>query len=587
VTAGPGGKLRGTASTSPPIREQGVLTPVAINEVREGVSVYDLGQNASLMIRLKVRGPEGSSVRIIPAELVRNNGSVDRGSAGGGDAYWDYTLAGDPEGEMWEPRFFYHGARYLEVRLSPASEGGEPPVVEELEGVIVHSDSPPAGEFSCSFELFNRTRDLIRWAQRSNMAHVLTDCPHRERLGWLEQYHLHGPSLRYEWDLDRLYAKTLQDMSDAQTESGLVPDIAPEYVVFPGGFRDSPEWGSAAVIVPWQQYEWTGDTKLLQHYYDVMRRYVDYLGSTAEGHIVDHGLGDWYDIGPKAPGLAQLTPVALTATAFYYQDTIILARAADLLGKADEATRLHHLASEIRTAFNKRFFDASKGSYATGSQTAQAMPLVMGLVEPDQRERVIAAMVRDVNESGLTAGDIGHRYLLRALADAGRSDVIFELHSQTETPGYGYILNAGATSLTEAWAARRGNSQNHFMLGHITEWFYHDLAGIQPDPSGPGFKRVNIRPAPVGDVEWVQARYDSVRGPIESSWKRKGDAFELAIEIPPNVTATVHLPTDSARDVTESGQPIDGRDDLRVVQEENNEVLVEVGSGRYNFRSPF
>jgi len=586
ATDGPGGTLRGAAFSSPPIRAHGVLKPVAVKEVRDGVSVYDLGQNVSLMCRLKVRGPAGSSVKIIPAELVKEDGTVARGSAGGGEASWNYTLAGKPDGETWEPRFFYHGARYLEVRRSPAAEGGELPIIENLEGVIVHSDSPPAGEFECSNELFNRIRTLIRWAQRSNLAHVITDCPHRERLGWLEQYHLHGPSLRYEWDLDRLFAKTLRDMADAQTERGLVPDIAPEYVVFPGAFRDSPEWGSAAVLVPWQQYEWTGSLEPLRRNYEVMRRYVDYLGSTAKGHIVSHGLGDWYDIGPNPLGYAQLTPIPLTATAFYYDDARIVAQAARLLGQDDDVTEYETLAVGIRAAFNREFFKPDEGRYATGSQTAQAIPLVMGLVEPDQREAVIAAMVRDVEQSGLTAGDIGHRYLLRALADADRSDLVFKLHSQSDKPGYGYILNAGATSLTEAWDARRSSSQNHFMLGHIMEWFYHDLAGIQPDPAGPGFKRVIIRPTPVGDITWVKARYDSVRGPIESSWKRSEDTFELDVEIPPNVTATVLLPTEPAQGVTESGQPVDEREGLTRIQQADGRLAFEVGSGRYTFRSP-
>lgn len=586
ATDGPRGTLRGAAFTSPPILEHGVLKPVAAREVREGVSVYDLGQNVSLMIRLQVRGPEGSTVKILPAELVNEDGSADRGSVGGGEASWNYTMAGRPDGETWEPRFFYHGARYLEVRRSPAEAGGELPVVEDLVGVMVHSDSSPAGEFECSNELFNRIRTVIRWAQRSNMAHVLTDCPHRERLGWLEQYHLHGPSLRCEWDLDRLYAKTFQDMADAQTERGLVPDIAPEYVVFPGAFRDSPEWGSAAVLVPWQHYEWTGNLEPLRQHFEVMRRYVDYLGSTAKDHIVSHGLGDWYDIGPNPPGYAQLTPIPLTATAFYYEDARVVAQTARLLGNTADAAKYHALAGGIRAAFNREFFKPDEGRYATGSQTAQAIPLVMGLVEPGQRVRVTEAMVRDIQQSGLTAGDIGHRYLLRALADAGRSDVVFDLHTQTNKPGYGYILNSGATSLTEAWDARRSSSQNHFMLGHITEWFYHDLAGIQPDPAGPGFRRVIIRPTPVGDVSWVKARYDAARGPIGSAWKRDRGTFELDVEIPPNVTASVHLPSDNANRVTESGRPVDRREDVKIIEQAEGGVVIEVGSGRYRFRSP-
>ena len=198
---------------------------------------------------------------------------------------------------------------------------------------MVHSASTPVGEFACSNELFNRIHTLVRWAQRSNMMSVMTDCPHREKLGWLEQYHLNGPSLRYEFDLAQLFTKGMNDMADSQLDNGLVPDIAPEYVVFKDGFRDSPEWGSACVLVPWQQYEWTGDLDLLRRHYDGMKRYVAYLGSQATNHIVSHGLGDWYDIGPNRPGRAQLTPVALTATAFYYYDARILARTAALLGK--------------------------------------------------------------------------------------------------------------------------------------------------------------------------------------------------------------------------------------------------------------
>ena len=205
-----------------------------------------------------------------------------------------------------------------------------PPEIEGLESVVVHSDSPPVGEFACSSELFNRIRTLVRWAQRSNLAHVITDCPHREKLGWLEQYHLNGPSLRYETDLTRLYAKGFADMADAQQVNGLVPDIAPEYVVFTGGFRDSPEWGSAVILAAWQHYVWTGDDTPLRRNYDVMKRYVAYLASTAEDDIVSHGLGDWYDIGPGPPGYAQLTPMALTATAIYYEDVAALARIAEV-----------------------------------------------------------------------------------------------------------------------------------------------------------------------------------------------------------------------------------------------------------------
>jgi hypothetical protein len=582
--AGPGGQLRGHSCAAPPIRTFEALRPVTVRTLRPGVTVYDLGQNAALIPQLKVRGPAGAMVRIIPAELLAEDGSVDRRSCGGrGPAWWQYTLAGGGT-EAWFPKFFYHGCRYLQVE-GAAPAGQELPVVESLEGVVVQAAAPPAGRFACSNELFNRVHTLVRWAQRSNMMSVMTDCPHRERLGWLEQNHLNGPALRYEFDLARLLAKTVNDMTDSQLDSGLVPDIAPEYVIFADGFRDSPEWGSACVLIPWQQYEWTGDVELLRRSYARMKRYVAYLGSKATGHIVSHGLGDWYDIGPQPPGRAQLTPAALTATAFYYYDTWILARVAALLGIRREAVEYRELAGRIRTAFNQTFFDPVAGRYATGSQCANAIPLVMNLVEPARRAAVLAAVVRDVRERGnaLTAGDVGYRYLLRALADGGRSDVIFDMNNQSDKPGYGYQLAQGATSLTEAWNADPGSSQNHFMLGQINEWFYHDLAGIQGDPAGPGFKKIIIRPAIVGDLTWVKADYDSVRGRIVSAWQRAGTQLTLQVTIPANTTATIYVPTRNATTVREGRLAAGQSEGVRFLRMAGHCAVYEVGSGNYTF----
>jgi hypothetical protein len=552
------GELKGLSAAAPPLKAFETYAPKTITAITNGVSVYDFAQNAPFIAKLKVKGPAGSIVRITPAELIKPDGSVDRRSSGGRQAYWQYTLRGDQaEPESWQAKFFYHGSRYFQVELKAATDGGELPAVESLEGVVVHSSAEPVGQFACSNELFNRIHTLVRWAQRANLVSVLTDCPHRERLGWLEQYHLNGPSLRYEFDLAQLFTKAMNDMADAQLPNGLVPNIAPEYVVFgpaewdkTGAFRDSPEWGSAFILVPWQQYEFTGDLELLRRHYEQMKRYVAYLGSRATNHIVSHGLGDWYDIGPKPPGSAQLTPKALTATAFYQHDTWILAQAAKLLGQKADAKLYTKQAEEIRRAFNREFFNRTNQTYATGSQCANAIALVMNLCEPPHRPAVLNALVADVKQRGLTAGDVGYRYLLRALADGGRCDVIFEMNNQSEKPGYGYQLKQGATSLTEAWDARRSSSQNHFMLGQIMEWFYGNLAGIAPDPEAPGFKNILIQPQPVGDLTWVKASYDSLRGVIRSEWRRDGNAFTLRVTIPPGATAKVFVPAKPATQVT-------------------------------------
>jgi hypothetical protein len=524
---------------------------------------------------------------MVPGELLKADGSVDRDSSGGGEAWWSYTLGGAAGGERWFPRFFYHGSRYLQVERAAAAGGGAPEVVG-LESVVVHSDSPPAGEFACSSELFNRIRALVRWAQRSNLAHVITDCPHRERLGWLEQYHLNGPALRYETDLARLYAKSFADMADAQLANGLVPDIAPEYVVFDEGFRDSPEWGSAIVLAAWQHYVWTGDDTPLRRNYEAMKRYVAYLAARSRDGIVGHGLGDWYDIGPKPPGLSQLTPIALTATAITFEDNLSLSRIAGRLGREEDARRYAEAAERIKTAFNREFFDAAGSVYAQGSQTAQALPLVLGLVPEEHRARVLDALVRDVRAhgNGTTAGDVGYRYVLRALAEGGRSDVVFEMNDQSDKPGYGYQLARGATSLTEAWNADPRSSQNHFMLGQITEWLYADLAGLAPDPESPGWKRLRIRPQPVPGVTWAKAAYASPRGRVSVAWRRENGTFSLDVELPPNVSAEVWMPAADPDGIREGGAAAVRAPGVRRLRTEGDRAVFAVDAGRYSFAAP-
>jgi hypothetical protein len=407
------------------------------------------------------------------------------------------------------------------------------------------------------------------------MVSVLTDCPHREKLGWLEQYHLNGPAIRYEFDLARLFTKGMQDMADAQLPDGLVPNIAPEFTEFKGSFRAAAEWGSAFIIVPWQQYEFDGDVDLLRRHYPAMKRYFAHLESVAVDDVVSEGLGDWFDLGPHKPGRAQLTPPPVTASAFYFYDAKLLAQMAGVLGEAADATRFAATAERIRASYNRHFFNATNGTYATGSQCANALPLVLGIVEPEQRPAVLAALVKDVEVHGdtMTAGDIGFRFLLRALADGGRSDVIYRMINQDDKPGYGYMLKQGETSLTESWDANLTTSHNHFMLGQITEWFYHDLAGIAPDPDGPGFKKIIIQPQPVGDLTWAKASYHSIHGQISSAWRRENGKFTLNVTIPPNTTATIFMP---GKSTTSPGA-------ATPLREEDRRTVFRVGSGEYEF----
>jgi hypothetical protein len=272
-------------------------------------------------------------------------------------------------------------------------------------------------------ELFNKTFTLIDWAIKSNLQSVVTDCPHREKLSWLEEDHLMGGSIHYNYDIYGLYRKLVSDMMDAQTEDGLILDIAPEFVPFVGGFRDSPEWGSSAIMLLWMLYTWYGDSDVIAKAYPMMKHYLYYLEKKSSNNILSHGLGDWFDYGPGTPGEAQLTPKALTATAIYYYDITLLQKMADILGNEQESSQLGTLSAAVKTAFNQKFYNRQSNIYSTGSQIAMSMPLCVGLVEEPDRPAVMRQMVDSINFSGkkLTAGDVGFHYLVKALDNGGAS----------------------------------------------------------------------------------------------------------------------------------------------------------------------
>jgi hypothetical protein len=561
----------------------------SITQAQPGKWVYDFGQNASGIIEIQVKGQRGDTVCIAPAELLGADRTITQKNVGRG-FYFTYVLKGSGV-ETWRPRFTYYGFRYAQV------EGGVPkgqpnpknrPEILSLTALHTRNAAASAGSFSCSNDLLNRTHTLIDWAVKSNLASVMTDCPHREKLGWLEQTHLMGSSLRYDYDIATLCRKTLADMRASQTADGLVPEIAPEYVKFEWGgdmFRDSPEWGSASIILPWYVYQWYGDRQVLAENYDLMRRYVGYLGTKARGHILAQGLGDWYDLGPKPPGVSQLTPMGVTGTATYYYDLAIVAQIARLLGKADEATAYEKLGAEVKTAFNAKFFNPQTKQYATGSQTANAMAVYMSLVNPADKAAVVENIVQDLRtrDNALTAGDIGYRYLLRVLEDAGRSDVIFAMNSRTDVPGYGYQLAHGATALTESWAALPSVSNNHLMLGHLTEWFYSGLGGIRPAEGSVAFDKINIKPEPVGDVTSAKASHQSPYGLIATDWKKSASSFELTVTIPANTTATIYLPAAASARITEGGQPLEKHRELHSLGFAEGRARIKAGSGTYHF----
>ena len=596
VCKGPGGQLKGLSCSAPAIKEIEILKPISVTKVKPNIFLYDLGQNASLMPRIQVKGNKGAYIRINPAELIQKDSLVDRRSVtqdGVRPAYWQYTLEGKDK-ESWFPQFFYQGGRYLQVELYPDSKGNLPEVIN-LEGVVVHASSTPIGTFETSNKLFNKIYSLVRWAQRSNMMSVMTDCPAREKLGWLEETQLNGPALRYNFDMAPFFRKVVNDMSDSQLDFGLVPCISPEYFAATdlikeplGNMRISPEWGSALIIVPWQQYLFSGDTYLFERYYDSMKRYVSFLSSLAKDNIVYAGLGDWCDQGPKEPWGWQLTPPEFTATATYFYDNVILSKVAALLHREGDEQIFKLKAEEIRRSFNEKFYHAETGTYCYNSQTSNAMPIAMGIIESQNKKRTLDAIVTDIHDKGnsQTSGDVGYQYLLRALADNGQSELIYEMNNQSEKPGYGYQLKMGATSLAEKWnCGLEGGfgSQNHFMLGQINEWFFHDLLGIANDEMNPGFKNFTINPAIVPDMEWAKGSFNSVSGLISVYWYKKDGKLNLEISVPVNATAKVYIPATSESSVQESNVAASQSKGITFLEKINDKVVYKVESGKYHF----
>lgn len=596
VTDGPGGKLR--ASSAPPIKVMEVFEPVRIDEPEPGVYVYDFGQNASALPRLRVRGKAGQVIQLTPAEQRfgqserTNDGRGRVNQAGVGKPnYWAYTLRGGAS-ETWTPQFTYGGFQYVEV--TDAVPAGRPnpqglPVVETLVSCHVRNEAPTVGSFACSNALLNDIHCLIDWAVRSNLGHVLTDCPHREKLGWLEVSYLMEPSIACRYDIAGFYRKVTRDIRDSQDDNGAIYTVAPNYPHFSGGFRYTPEWGAAGVILPWQIYHRYGDRRVLEDNYVTMKRFVDYMRDTSKDLIPAAGLGDWYDYGHgQGNGPARFTPPELTAMATFYRCTQIVAETAGLLGNDRDRATYADLADRIKTKFNAAYFNGRDEYANQGSpQTANAMALTTGLIPPAAVDATVDRLVADIRARGnqQTAGDIGFSYLVQALARYGRHDVLFDIAQRRDLGSYGYIRDRGWTSLPEAWDANTSASMNHCMLGHLQQWFYHDLGGIQCDPNATAFEKVIVHPQIVGDLAWVKAHYDSVSGKIVSEWQRDGRTLTMRVTIPVNTTARVYIPTAEASAITESGRLIEETPDVRLLAADGDCAVVALGSGSYTFVS--
>lgn len=590
VVVPPAGAL--VAQMINPIRVVGTLKPVALTQPKPGVWVFDLGQNMVGWCRLNVSGPRGTQVSLRHAETLKPDGTLYLDNIRGAKVTDTYTLKGKGT-EVYEPRFTYHGFRFVEVTGYPGK-----PSLSALEGRVVHDDLETAGKFTCSNPLLNRIYQNIVWGVSGNYRSISTDCPQRdERQGWLGDRSAESKGEAYLFNTAALYAKWLQDMADAQKESGSVPDVCPAYWPI---YSDNVTWPSSTVLIPGALREQFADEGIIARHYASAKRWMDHMsGFVTNGIISRDSYGDWC-VPPEDPKLIhsndpkRKTDKALLATAYFYADARLMARYATWLGKAEDARHFTGLAAGLKDAFNRRFFDAGAGQYDNGSQTSCVLPLAFDLVPEGERGRVFNHLVRkitDETQNHIGTGLIGGQWLMRVLTDGGRANLAYTIASQKTYPSWGYMVEKGATTIWELWngdtADPAMNSGNHVMLvGDLGIWLYENLAGIKPDPEQPGFKHIIMKPEPVGDLQFVKASHRSPYGLIVSDWQRNDGWFRWDLSVPVNTTATVYVPAGNVESVTESGKPVLGVRGVRFLRMEQGRAVFEVGSGNYRFQSP-
>lgn len=539
-----------------PLKEWKHLSPEMLAQAakdmkRDSISptiiVADMGQNLAGFPEISVSGKRGQKILMYVSERLFDSGVVNQNHTGRGH-YYEYTLRG--EHDTWHPHFSYYGFRYIQIE--GAVMQGEPnpdnlPVIYSLNSCFVYNSAPEISSFQCSNKLFMDTHNLIERAQRSNMQAVFTDCPHREKLGWLEQNHLNGPSLFFNYDLSTFIPKIIRDITDSQKSNGMVPTTAPQYVSFGNLFDDSPEWGSALVILPFMYYDQYGDSTLIIDNYDHMKRYVAYLSSRANGNILDFGLGDWYDYGKHKAGFSKNTPIALVATAHYIFDLQLMKRAARIAGKTVDEDYFSLLCQNVTDSFNVKFYHADSCYYGSGSQCSNALPLFLDICG-ENKNTILNTLIKDIEKHGnrLTTGDVGNRYLIQALSHSGNDELVYKMFNHYEAPGYGSQLKFGATTLTEQWDPRFGTSWNHFMMGQIDEWLFASLGGIKQKENTYGMRHLIIKPHLPGDLVNVKVSTQTLYGKISVDASK--DVVDVVIPI--GCDAEVFTPSGIIKKVT-------------------------------------
>ena len=567
-----------------PVRETATLRAKALTEPKPGRWTFDLGQNMVGVVRLKVAAPAGTKITLRHAEVLNPDGTLYTVNLRSAISVDTYVCKGGGV-EVWQPRFTFHGFRYVELAGLPGK-----PSLDAVTGIVINSDTPPTGAFTCSDPRINQLQSNILWGQRGNYISIPTDCPQRdERLGWMGDAQVFVRTATFNADVAAFFSKWLVDVDDGQTPEGAFSDVNPNTM----NCGNVPAWADAGVICPWTIYQAYGDKRVLERHLPAMTRWVEWCRTHSTGLIRDkhrgNDYGDWLSIGAD-------TPKDLIGTAYFAYSTRLVAKSYQALGKTDAAAKYEQLFQDIKAAFNKEYV-APDGRIDGDTQCAYVMALKFDLLPDALRPKAAQYLEEDIKAKGghLSTGFVGVSYLLPVLTLEGKADTAFSLLMQDSFPSWLFSVKHGATTIWErwdGWTPEKGfqdpgmNSFNHYSLGSCGEWLYQTVAGIGSDPAQPGFGRLVIRPRVGGGLTWVKAHYDSIHGRIASAWTLKNGQFTLDTVIPANTTATVYVPASSADQVKEGGKPTATSKDVKFLRLENGAAVFAVPAGTYRFAAP-
>ncbi len=584
----PEGKL--VTQTNENISIMDSLQPIAITKTKSNTYILDMGQNMVGWLKIQVHGNKGDTIKLRFAETLKNNDSLYLDNIRGAKVTDTYILKG-AEKEVWQPRFVYHGFRFVEITGLK-----QMPAKSNFTGMVVYDNMATIGSFETSNRTINQVFKNAYWGIRGNYRGMPTDCPQRdERMGWLGDRSVSSYGESFIFDNARLYAKWMDDIEDAQKESGSLADVAPTYWKI---YSDDVTWPISYLIIPEMLRKQFGDEQTYKKHYPSMKKWMMYMWDTyqIDGLVEKDTYGDWC-LPPESPTLifsldsTRNTKGPLIGAAYYYYALSLMKNFASLLNLKADISLYGQMLERIKAAFNTKFYNADSSYYANNTVTSNLLPLTFGLVPDSDRQKVFNRIVtRTLNmyDGHVSTGLIGGQWLMRGLTNNGRPDIAYKIATNNTYPSWGYMVTQGATTVWELWNGNTANpamnSGNHVMLlGDLLVWFYENLAGIKSDTSEVAFKKIWMDPYLAPNLQFVNATTTSPYGTIKSWWRKDKNTFTWDVTIPPNSSATLAFPVADFNKIRDNKTALDKVEGIKILNSTDGKTYIQIGSGNYSF----